>query len=344
MPNLINCIGYANGKLHTGLIAYLCALHNDGEREPLASFFNALDATPPEGAVKARREYKGIDLYIEVSGKPYVAIEMKVDDREGRTKSRRAGKMLPQTQVYSRRFSTCERLFFVTLGTGEFYGPPSALKLEDGGGDRGFEWIRLPKFARAVSAIQYEDNAIHDWKSALAEEVAFREAVRAGDLSQRGLRRKGSWNLTLLAHLRDRLAKRPDLRSMVRDARVYPYGARPDTLLNFGTDEGYTYLEIPFNGKLCLKAGLWRTRKEAWPETAKEQTDYWRRVLSHVPHTVTGNRLGRSKTLLWMDVGIRNEEGFLRIDDVDDVANRVGRILTEFQSARPEAPMPPANA
>jgi hypothetical protein len=38
MANLVRSLGYSLGKVHCGLIHYLCALHQEGNRQPFESF------------------------------------------------------------------------------------------------------------------------------------------------------------------------------------------------------------------------------------------------------------------------------------------------------------------
>ncbi|MCL2785539.1 MAG: hypothetical protein FWD55_08980 [Propionibacteriaceae bacterium] len=65
MPNFIQCVGYALGKVHTGMLCYLPEfLYNEGEREPAESFFAALGISPLPKQLQCKRELSGIDLMV----------------------------------------------------------------------------------------------------------------------------------------------------------------------------------------------------------------------------------------------------------------------------------------
>jgi len=82
--NPILSIGYSLGKLHTGMMCYLCDLWNDGKREPLDVFLKRLGVqTKLPANIYPKKEYEHIDLVILNERQiPLIAIEMKVDDHE----------------------------------------------------------------------------------------------------------------------------------------------------------------------------------------------------------------------------------------------------------------------
>lgn len=61
MANLIKSIGYSLGKVHAGMISYLCELYREGNREPFESFLTALGLSVPSNPVP-RREWCSVDL------------------------------------------------------------------------------------------------------------------------------------------------------------------------------------------------------------------------------------------------------------------------------------------
>lgn len=91
MPNLVESIGYSWGKVHAGLIAYLCDLHRSGTHNPLELFCRELEIPIPNRP-RARREYAvgpGRGMRVDVAilddidnAPPPLLLEIKVDDHE----------------------------------------------------------------------------------------------------------------------------------------------------------------------------------------------------------------------------------------------------------------------
>jgi hypothetical protein len=85
VANFFSSAGYAAENIHSGMIAYLCDLWNDGTREPLSSFLDHLEVPlDNRGSLRVRPEWEHIDLVVfdTENGTPILAIEMKVDSRE----------------------------------------------------------------------------------------------------------------------------------------------------------------------------------------------------------------------------------------------------------------------
>ncbi len=140
MANLIRSLGYSLGKVHSGLINYLCALHQEGNREPFESFLGVFGVQVPSNPLP-RREWNSVDLAIldGDQGDPKILFEVKVDDHESGSSEDNY-----QTVRYDSRWPSCDAYLFVTLGMGEYYHPPRS---------RRFSWIRIRQFQRALEAI-----------------------------------------------------------------------------------------------------------------------------------------------------------------------------------------------
>jgi hypothetical protein len=85
VANFFSSAGYAAENIHSGMIAYLCDLWNDGTREPLSSFLDHLEVPlDNRGSLRVRPEWEHIDLVVfdTENGTPILAIEMKFDSRE----------------------------------------------------------------------------------------------------------------------------------------------------------------------------------------------------------------------------------------------------------------------
>jgi hypothetical protein len=82
VANFFYSAGYASENIHSGMIAYLCDLWSDGEREPLSSFLGHLEVPlETRDSLRADRTWKRIDLVGRDAedNSPVVAVEMKVD-------------------------------------------------------------------------------------------------------------------------------------------------------------------------------------------------------------------------------------------------------------------------
>jgi len=123
MAKVISSIGYSLGKVHSGMLAYLCDLHREGITGPLESLFGALGVAIPRCPTPAR-EWKSIDLAI-FSGddvEPRILVEMKVDDRDHQTTRWIGGQTRKdfQTVLYPEAFPNCDAYLYITLGMGDY--------------------------------------------------------------------------------------------------------------------------------------------------------------------------------------------------------------------------------
>ena len=87
VANFYCSVGHAAENVHSGMIAYLCDLWNEGEREPFGSFLDGLGVSlETENNLRPDREWKHIDLVVhdDEDNFPVLAIEMKVDSNEAR--------------------------------------------------------------------------------------------------------------------------------------------------------------------------------------------------------------------------------------------------------------------
>ena len=63
MANFFYSVGYSAENVHSGMIAYLCNLWNEGKREPLGSFLDRLEVPlKTQNNLRVIREWKRIDL------------------------------------------------------------------------------------------------------------------------------------------------------------------------------------------------------------------------------------------------------------------------------------------
>ena len=321
MANLINAVGYSLGKLHSGMIAYLCELYRDGSVEPLTSFFGSLGIKIPEH-LKAEREWHSVDLAIidEDNDKPQILIEMKVDDHEKNEKN-------SQTKRYADEFPECPEYRYITLGMGEYFRKPYGSK---------FKWIRLRDFSIAVDRIAHKDKSITDWAEALHNEMDLQDRVRDNDTSRLQDYRSGAWNIYFLGLLKESFERRYHCGGDGFDPTCYTYGQRPDTILNFGWDPD-SYLEINANGVLHLKINL-EDRSDAEKRLAVE--DLKRKVRAKFSRDSRvslseSQRVGKSKTVASFDIGLFEVGGALQYKiGQEETIRRLLEFLEPFYTAR----------
>jgi hypothetical protein len=89
VANIIESTGFSLGKVHAGMLVYLCDLFREGITEPLETTLAAFRVSVIDNPI-ARREWKiaqrqRVDLAIFDGPKetPSLVIEIKVDDYEG---------------------------------------------------------------------------------------------------------------------------------------------------------------------------------------------------------------------------------------------------------------------
>lgn len=340
MASVVRSIGYGVGKLHTGLIRYLCELWNEGASVEVQPFFDALGVRLPDVTLlRPTVEEKGIDLVIRgdlISGgvANLAMIEMKVDDHENEIRLKKREKKDHQTNIYPQLRPGFSTHLFVTLGVGEHYAPPqNAL----------FKWIRLRDFANAVASIRLKDPVVRDWKEMLDAEIKLSgraaTATRPPDKTERI--RTGVWSLYLLGSIKDRLQKTPELSAHASNAKAYFYGSRPDTILNFG---GKPYFaEINYRGRLNLKVHLSHLDRALMPGHIASAQQRYRQLFRDagldpcLGSPKVGKSTKKTKMLMSFDVGLRNSGSGLCFSDTPNyTCRRIAQILTLIYSTATE--------
>jgi hypothetical protein len=328
MANLVNSLGYSLGKVHTGLIAYLCDLCREGTREPLESLFGALGVRVPVIPVP-RREWNSVDLAILEgdTGTPWILVEVKVDDHEGG-----GAQDDYQTVRYARAWPSCHAFLFVTLGMGEYFHPPRS--------DR-FMWVRIRDLLRALECVKTQHAVVSQWTEEVRREVGLQDAVFRGDRSRLRDYRAGSWNIYFLGRLAEELAPALSAEAIPAEMTCYPYGTRPDTILNFGIlnfapEEAPQYLEINYSGKLHLKVSLGEIPETAWPATVAAAIQKCQMARYDIAPTYhPSGRIGASKTIASFDVGLADDAGALRyLHSPEETRCRLLSVLRAFYGRR----------
>lgn len=330
MANIIRSIGYSLGKVHSGLIGYLCHLYREGNREPLESFCGSLGVRITFNP-RPCREWNKVDLAIldENTGDPRILVETKVDDHEGGTSD-----STYQTVRYAKKWPTCDAYWFVTLGMGEYYHTPRSHR---------FTWVRIREFLRALNAVKCPDNVVMQWKEEIQREVDLQEAVFRADRTHLNDYRAGSWNIYFLGHLAMELL--PDLRaeSIDVDPTCYTYGTKPDTILNFGWSRQPKYMEVNYNGRLNLKISLdgsKSARREAVDQAIRDCQEELRYDTSLISYHPNG-KIGDSKTFASFDIGLVNDGDILRYAySAEETRRRLLNILRVFYGGQGTLPEP----
>jgi hypothetical protein len=329
VANFFCSVGYAAENVHSGMIAYLCDLWNEGEREPLGSFLDGLGVSlETDHDLHPALEWKQIDLVIrdKEDDSAIVAIEMKVDSHEGLVKG------VPQTIAYPKLLPEGTLFLFVTLGVGEFYHAPHEEEL--------VKWIRLRRFHEALKGISTDDLFIERWREAIGKELDLREKCFSADPSRIEEYRGKTWNLYLLGHLKEKVTESLSGRDIGIDPFVYTPGS-PDTILYFGRSKLPAYLEINQDGRLNLKVYLGDLEKEAQPKRERSQKaqDYYRELLKDFYPEPTSPKLNpdwNSKKIMSFDIGLErhNKNLFLGAEE-SEIDARLSKVLEKFYGESP---------
>ncbi|MGI6446015.1 MAG: hypothetical protein ACOX2I_09955 [Candidatus Ozemobacteraceae bacterium] len=320
MPNLVKSLGYSIGKIHTGLITYLCHKFMEGSVEPLTSFLSSFGVTPPQELVP-RREWNSIDLAIleiDKDGKevPRILVELKVDDHETGTKPENF-----QTNRYYNLWPNCQAYLFITIGRGEYYHPPR---------NKQFKWIKIRDFSKAVDCIRSKDQVIHDWLDEIKREINLQENAFINKRENLEDYRAGNWNIYLLGKLALSIQEQLRNAGVDLDVTCGTYGPGPDTILNFDYFTNELYMEINYGGRLNLKIsfddGLSREERISRITSA---IDEMRRIVFPIePRFHPGGKIGQSKTIASFDVGLECRDWLLEPrTSFEDVRTRVFSIL-----------------
>jgi hypothetical protein len=310
------------------MIAYLCDLWNEGERQPLRSFLDGLGVSlETENDLRPDREWKHIDLAIRdiENDSAIVAIEMKVDSHEGLVSG------VPQTIAYPKHLPEGTPFLFVTLGVGEYYHAPHGERVE---------WIRLRRFHEALKGISTDDLFIETWREAIGKELDLRKRCFSADPSRIEEYRGKTWNLYLLGHLKEKLIESLSGQDIGTDPFVYPYGSAPDTILYFGRRKRPAYLEINQDGRLNLKVYLGDLDTEQPKrERVKDAQAYYQGLLRAYNPKLKTRKLdprAKGRTIMSFDIGLErhNENLFLGAQESEIVA-RLSEVLEKFYGESP---------
>ncbi len=327
MANFFCSVGYSAENVHSGMIAYLCDLWNEGEREPLGSFLDSLGVPlETENDLRADLEWKRIDLVVRDAqdGSFVVAVEMKVDSHEGLTPSRE-----PQTISYPKLIEGAP-LMFVTLGAGEFYHPPV-------GQSEKVKWVRLRDFHEALEAISKDDPFIEGWRNTVANEVDLQDRCFSRDRSRIEEYRGKTWNLYFLGYLKKKLTGSLSDRDIGINTFVYTAGSGPDTILYFGRSKLPAYLEINQNGRLNLKVNLAKLKTEQKETRLSDAEDYYRNLLEDYHPDLNTRKLDtqrKSRTVMSFDIGLDKSSGnfFYRSGRAETISKLIPVLETFYGS------------
>lgn len=324
MANFFHSVAYASENVHSGMIAYLCELWNEGKREPLRSFLDGLGVLlETENGLRPDRGASTLDLVVHdnKNDSPILAVEMKVDSHEGRVKG------VPQTIAYPKLLPESTPFLFVTLGAGEFYHAPHGQRAR---------WIRLGRFHEALKGISTDDLFIERWREAIGKELGLRENCFSSDPTGIEDYRGKTWNLYLLGHLKDRLTESFSSRKLGIDPFVYPHGRGADTILYFGRSRLPAYMEINQNGRLNLKVYLGDLDKKERPkrERAQKARAYYQELLEGYnpkPNPRKPQANARSRTIMSFEIGVERRDGnlFPRASEAD-IVERLSEIIQRF--------------
>lgn len=197
------------------------------------------------------------------------------------------------------------------MGTGEYFSPPSC---------KSFQWLKLEEFYEKLlkafeeggKGLKESDKRvviIDEWLEALKNELERRREVDRGEKCNIESFRAGGWNLTFLGQLSNGLANVLPV-DLLKTLRVFPYGTKPDTILNFGWKDGDGfYSEINSNGKLNVK--VWLTDN---PKDHAQVESRYRVAVTNLEKrgidrsNLKSLRLSKTMTLVSLDVGIGIED------------------------------------
>lgn len=303
MANIIESFGYSLGKVHVGMLVFLCDLFREGKTEPLTTTLAALEVPVPGNPI-ARREWKigprqRVDLAIfdGIRETPSIVIEVKVDDYEGVQGD------VWQTTLYSDATPYDTHRLFITLGSGEYYHPP----------DSRFKWVRLRDLFQAINAIVTPELCIRQWRDALQNELNRRQMVSQNIRDYLHLFRAGSWNIIFLGQLKEALQANLDNGPLNIEPTCYTHGTRPDTILNFGWNNYPRYAEINNNGRLNLKVTFEDCKDNAERRALYEETvALLKKELADEAKDIRGYDPGsKTMTVLSIDIGLSASDGAL---------------------------------
>lgn len=364
-PNYFR-LNYNHDRTHSGMIAYLVELWNEGKREPLENFLRVLGTELHDcHRLIPHLEYHNIDLAIKnEKDKVVLLLEMKVDDYQSwkklskkdldNWKSVGEGKTcfshhptpgnpyLIQTEMYTFREDIHAKTpadrpacLYVTLGTGEFkeeFKSPAGI----------WKACGLRKFVEAVESIHLPDDQLFkQWKTALQKELELRdqcwEVTDRDDPEIDSGDRAGLLPMMRLGDLRRRLLDTRDINKMGFTPSIYKVGVGPDTILNFLMPdaervEGFRFCEINNNGMLNFKMMF-----HAKATSKEKQIADFNKALSNVfksdYQSAVSGKYGKTKTVGRVDVGL-TAHSLLPRDGMlpEDITERITQYLRQAQS------------
>lgn len=325
MSNIIECTGYANEKIHTGVICYMCDLWNKGHKEPFEIFCRKLGIKPKFNKLKFHREYEKADLVLfDENEAPLIVIEMKVDSYEHEDKNGRG-----QTEIEKEKIPNAQYYLYITLGVGEFYYHRVLCK--------DFKWIKLHEMHDALKNIQSNDKVLNDWRKSMEREMQFRQLV-FDNKEEIEEPRAGVWNMYQLGFLREEIEKLNESKLKI-DPCVFFEGQGPDTILNLGWDSMIgsnktpLYSEINMNGYLNFKINLENLHQEEKEKEFKAiQKKLLNRLKDYEPSIYLNNRSDyrKSKKILSLNIGIRKDNSTFVIEDRKKTAKKMMNALEHF--------------
>lgn len=317
------------------MIAYLCALWNEDDREPLRSFLGYFNMPLREcDRFLAVLEWNKIDLVIFASEDrttPLLAIEMKVDGYDSLTTKKIQGETKKdyQTVVYSELLPASCPLLYITIGAGEYFRTPYSEKAQ---------WVRIRELHKAIEAISTDDSLIKEWRSAIANEIDLqdrcfsRDRSRLDDFHYRGR----TWNLYFLGHLKEKLMESLSSRDITIDPAVYTAGRGPDTILNFGCSKLPAYVEINDNGRLNLKISFEEIMNDEKEDCLRKAQAHYYSLLENFNPKVSPRKLDHrhnTVTALSFDVGLDNKGGNLTYESPQaDTIRKLAEVLEAFHN------------
>lgn len=329
MPNVLRSIGYTQERVHSGLLAFLAELHESGLAQPLTAFLKAIGIALPNAAhVKAMFELRRSDLVLEVvdgATRDLIVVEFKVDSIEGGFWSPPSSH---QTNILHEAFPTAASCLYITLGDGEFAGPPAC---------GNFLWIGLDQFrdavTDAVTAIAVPLPILCDWQMILMEEQKRRRDApnlaaqgKVAQNSSAGYRAVGvpmavygaiisAWN-------------QQGFQQTFGCMRAYPVGQGPDAILNLWDHgqqcTGHYYFEVTGNGMLRLKTTRNSLNQVSWAKITATVA-----AVSPPPHPVTvmpqPPAIGETVTLATWQIGLWGNA-----NSPDAIAKAIAQVLDAY--------------
>lgn len=256
--------GFAQERLHTARLHSLIDLFNSGRTQPLRQLLAGLDCELPEGAtVSGYFERHKADFTFDVSSgghRTLVVIEFKVDSCEGGLlESPSADCQTSRLRSAFESEPADQRIFlYVTLGAGEFAGPPK---------DEQFRWMTLDAFTSIIESVAAIEPLMRPWLGELKAEQDRRSG--ALELASRAMFAfEGYRSLGVKMAVYARVIsswQRAGFDRQFGTLRAYTPG-KADPILNLWGVSGrrWWYFEVNNNGTLNLKVSTGELHDGRW--------------------------------------------------------------------------------